>query len=266
MICKISGDFVYDKSELISSPHLFTTRLGGVSKGVYESLNTSFTVGDDRENVLENLRRIAEKVGFSLEDIVCSMQVHSAKCKKVGRSDIGTGVSRPVFDEPVDAMMTDEDGVLLLVRSADCTPILLEDSRTGAVAAIHSGWKGTLQNIAKETVNAMEREYGTKPEDINAAIGACISKESFEVGDEVAELFENAGYAEFVDRISYEKSHIDIRAICAYQLENVGVKNIDISNECTKINNKKYFSHRAQGAKRGLLAAVIGKKKTEETK
>ncbi len=257
MIHKFSGNLEYLQSALISAPHLFTTRLGGVSEGAYATLNTSFTVGDKDENVHENLSRVAGTLGFAEGDIVCLKQIHSAICVRVGKEQKGAGIFKEKIPFQADAVTTNEKGVLLLVRSSDCTPILLYDKNHNAVCAIHSGWRGTLADIVGASVRKMEEEYGTKGADICAAIGPCISKESFEVGDEVATVFESAGYAVFVDRTSYEKPHIDIPAICAYQLERCGVTQIETAGECTKINNAKYFSHRAQGAVRGLLAAVI---------
>jgi len=260
MIFKELNGLPVNVAENINAPHLFSTRLGGVSSGVYESLNTSFTVGDDEKNVRENLKRIANALGYEESDIVCSNQTHSTVSRKVGSLDKGTGVLKERFSEPADALMTDDSGVLLLVRSADCTPVLLWDKDNKAVAAIHSGWKGTLENIIGATVKCFMQNYGIEAQNVRAAIGPCISKESFEVGSDVAKLFSDKGYGGFID-LSYEKPHIDLVAICKSQLEKEGVESIDVSGECTKINNGKYFSHRAQGIKRGLLCAVIGKGK-----
>lgn len=258
MIFKDLNGLYANIAENISAPHLFSTRQGGVSSGVYASLNTSFTVGDDEKNVHENLSRIAKALGYEESDIVCSNQAHSTVCRKVDRFDKGAGVFKEKFSSPADALMTDDESVLLLVRSADCTPVLLWDKDNTAVAAIHSGWKGTLENIIGKTVKSFCENYGTKAENVCAAIGPCISKESFEVGEDVASLFKYKGYSEFIDR-TYEKPHIDLVMICKSQLKAEGITSIDVSGECTKINNGKYFSHRAQGIKRGLLCAVIGK-------
>lgn len=262
MVLKNVGALVANVAENISAPHLFSTRLGGVSEGVYASLNTSFTVGDDEMNVHENLSRVAKALGYEESDIVCSNQTHSTVCRRVDRLDKGVGVSREKFSSPADALMTDDADVLLLVRSADCTPVLLWDENGKAVAAIHSGWKGTLENIIANTVESFCKCYGIAAEHIHAAIGPCISKESFEVGEDVAKMFSDKGYGEYIDR-SFTKPHIDLVAICMAQLHKKGVTSIDASYECTKINNDKYFSHRAQGIKRGLLCAVIGKGKKE---
>ncbi len=261
MIFKNKSGLPVNVAENINAPHFFSTRHGGVSSGVYESLNTSFTVGDDEKNVHENLKRIANALGYDESDIVCSNQTHSTVSRKVTSDDKGTGVFKEKFSEPADAIMTSDEDVLLLVRSADCTPVLLWDKDNTAVAAIHSGWKGTLENIIGATVKSFCESYGVAAKNICAAIGPCISKESFEVGEDVAKMFADKGYGSFIDR-DYEKPHIDLVAICKSQLEKEGVANIDVSGECTKINNAKYFSHRAQGIKRGLLCAVIGKGKS----
>ncbi len=263
MIFKNIGTLPVNVAENINAPHFFSTRFGGVSSGVYASLNTSFTVGDDEKNVHENLSRIAKALGYEEGDIVCSNQTHSTVYRKVTSADKGTGVFKEKFSEPADAVMTDDDEVLLLVRSADCTPVLLWDKNNTAVAAIHSGWKGTIDNIIGKTVNGFCESYGIDAENICAAIGPCISTESFEVGKDVAKMFSDKGYGSFIDR-NHEKPHIDLVAICKSQLEKEGIASIDVSGECTKINNEKYFSHRAQGVKRGLLCAVIGKGKNKK--
>ena len=258
MILKNKDGLLYWQSEGISAPHLFTTRAGGVSTGEFASLNVSFVVGDDRENVLENINRIASVLGYTASDVVCSRQAHTTVCRRVGREQRGVGVFLPRFEEPADALITDEEDVLLLVRCADCTPILLHDVKNNAVAAIHSGWKGTLSNVIASTVEKMKNEFGTRGEDITAAIGACISACCFEVGEEVAALFENAGYGRFINYSG--KARIDLKAICRHQLtaQGVGENAVNVSEECTKCKSDVYFSHRAQGDKRGLLAAVIG--------
>lgn len=259
-----NGELLYLKSDKLEAPHLFTTRLGGVSTDCFSSLNLSFMVGDEREAVLENMSRVARTLSFKKEDIVCSRQAHTTVCKRVGKSERGIGVVRERFSQPADALVTNEEDVLLLVRCADCTPVLLWDSATGAVAAIHSGWRGTLSNIIKSSIETMSAEFGTKAENIKAAVGSCISECCFEVGEDVATDFDEKGYGAYVSRKG-EKPHVDLKGICVSQLCALGVdeSNIDVSEDCTKCMSNIYFSHRAQGEKRGLLAAVIGiKRKT----
>lgn len=169
------GALEYLAAEGISAPHAFTTRLGGVSTGVLASLNIGVHRGDDPENVLENYRILGDALGFSREDLVLTRQTHTDIVRRVTRADCG----RDLFTRDIpecDALITNDPGVALVVFTADCTPILLEDPRTGAVGAVHAGWRGTAAAIAAKTAMAMAEQFGSRPEDIRAAIGPNIGK------------------------------------------------------------------------------------------
>ena len=139
----------YLVAEGICVPHCFTTRLGGVSKGHLASLNIGIRRGDAPENVAENFRILGEAVGFSLEDLVSTRQVHSDIVWQVGRAQRGTAITLGSSPE-CDALITNEAGTGLVIYTADCTPILLHDPVTGAVGAAHAGWKGTAAAIAEK--------------------------------------------------------------------------------------------------------------------
>ena len=171
----------------------FTTRLGGVSTGMFSSMNLSFTRGDREEAVRENFRRAGKAMGFSVESIVTSDQTHTDHVRVVTREDCGGGILRPRTYRQVDGLLTREPGVTLATFYADCVPLYFVDPVRRAIALTHSGWRGTVQRIGKVTVETMAREFGSRPEDLVAAIGPSICQDCYEVGEEVAEAF----YREF---------------------------------------------------------------------
>ena len=130
----------------------FSTRLGGVSRGCCESMNLSFTRGDDPEAVMENYRRIGHALGISPEQIVCSDQTHTVNVRKVGRDDCGNGITKPKPYRDVDGLITDEAQVALATFYADCVPLYLVDPEKKAIGLAHSGWRGTVGKIGKATV------------------------------------------------------------------------------------------------------------------
>ena len=172
--------------------HAFSTRLGGVSEGIYASMNLSFTRGDSDEAVRENFRRFSAALGFSPEDIVCSSQTHTANVREMTEKDRGNGVTRPGVYEDVDGMITDVPGVVLATFYADCVPLYFIDPAHRAVGLSHSGWRGTAAGIGRVTVRKMQETYGTRPEDIRSAIGPSICQECYEVSEDVILEFRDA--------------------------------------------------------------------------
>ena len=152
--------------------HCFSTRHGGVSTGFLSSLNLGVHRGDDWKNVYENYRRLGSAVGFTPEQTVFTHQTHTDIVARVGAADRGWGLFREVEPER-DGICTDEPGVALVCFSADCTPILLHDPVRHAAAAVHAGWRGTAKGIAARCVEAMVRDFGTDPADLQAAVGPC---------------------------------------------------------------------------------------------
>ena len=147
------GQLEYLTAQHLHTPHCFTTRLGGVSRGCLESLNIGTSRGDDPENVLENYRRLGSAIGFDIHSLVLSRQTHSSIVCPVTEKDRGVGLFAPPLPE-CDALITNTPGLALVVFTADCTPILLWDSATGAVGAAHAGWRGTASGIAARVVEA----------------------------------------------------------------------------------------------------------------
>lgn len=253
-----NGTLEYLISDGISVPHCFTTRFGGVSAGHLASLNIGIHRGDEWANVLKNYEILGNALGFDVKKLVLSHQTHTDIVRKISASDCGCGLYGPELPE-CDALITNEPGVALTVFTADCTPILLHDPVTGAVGAVHAGWRGTAASIAGKTVAAMSREYGTKPEDIRAAIGPNIGFCCFETDVDVpgAMLEAFGGGAEPFIRPNGEKYYVDLKEINALVLRRAGVRRIDISEACTVCEHHRFWSHRVTKGLRGSQGAII---------
>jgi polyphenol oxidase len=229
--------------------HGFTTRLGGVSQGRFATLNLGERWGDEPAAVAENLRRVAAAGNFSLDALVRVRQVHGAAVLAAVDVDEAS---------EADALWHHRDhgeGPVVAVLTADCVPILLCDRAATVVAAVHSGWRGTVANIAARTVETLATA-GAAPRDLCAAIGPCIEREAFEVGEEVAEQFAER----FVSREGYAKPHVDLLGCVRAQLEAAGVpaNQIERVGACTHANHDRYFSYRRDGAGIGQQLSFIG--------
>ena len=250
----------YLSSDVISGNvvHCFSTRRGGVSTGYLESLNLGVHRGDDWKNVYENYRRLGAAVGFTPEQTVFTHQTHTDIVARVGAADRGWGLFREVEPER-DGICTNEPGVALVCFAADCTPILLHDPVRHAVAAVHAGWRGTALGIVKRCVEHMNREFGTIPADLEAAIGPCIGPCCFETDCNVPEAMLDALGEEALPLIrrSGEKYYPDLKRINTLWLRRAGVRKIDLSCDCTKCQPDRFWSHRYHGAARGSLAGII---------
>ena len=246
-------------AEGIEAPHCFTTRYGGVSTGIWESMNIGPSRGDDLQKVVENYRILGDVLGFIPEDVVIARQTHSDIVRTVTRADRGAGLLREKLEEECDALITGEPGVALMVSTADCTPILFWDPVTGAVGAAHAGWRGTASAIGAKTVEAMCARFGCKPENIRAAIGPNIGPCCFETDADVP----NAMVTAFGDAVlpfirqTGDKHYVNLKEINALVLRRAGVKHIDISTDCTKCQPQRFWSHRITGLNRGSQGAII---------
>lgn len=245
--------------------HGFSTRKGGVSKEHLASLNLSFSVEDARENVLENFRRIGERFGKTPEDFVLSKQSHETKVLKVGTKDRGKGITKDRDYEGIDALITDEKGLILSCFSADCVPILFYDPIHKAVGACHSGWRGTKGKILRNVVEEMRKHFSSNPADILIAIGPSISKEQYIVSEDLGlsfledypDLGEDA--ASPIQRISKDKFQLDLWDLNRRIALDSGIReeHISISGYCTMENPELFFSHRYSQGRRGLQGAFI---------
>lgn len=238
--------------------HAFSTRFGGVSSGHLSSLNLGTHRGDAPENVWENYRILGAAVGFAPEQTVFTKQQHTAIVRRVGAADRGTGLLREQT-AVCDGLITNEPDVALCCFGADCATILLYDPVHRAVGAVHSGWRGTAQGIAREAVLAMERAFGSNPADIRAAIGPSIGQCCFETDEDVPKAMLASLGAEAEAHIEQrgEKYFVDNKALCRLWLLRAGVRQIDLSCDCTRCQPDRFWSHRAAGNARGSLAGII---------
>lgn len=239
--------------------HGFSTRLGGKSVLSHTaSMNTGFFRGDDDSLVVENIRELCTLSDSSM-DVVCTPQIHSDIIRYVTEENIGEGT---VCDVPFscDGFVTDRPGVTLLVRVADCTPILMCGKKADGspvVAAVHAGWKGAVAGIGSNAVQKM-RELGA--DNIHCAIGACIHKCCFQVGEDFIESVKTARGADFASEYIEHRNgsyYADLPGMNANILRSAGIDQIDIIDECTLCKPYLYHSHRATGGKRGTMGAVI---------
>lgn len=252
--------------------HAFSTRLGGVSQGHLSSMNLSFHRGDIPEAVMENHRRFAGAVGYKEERLVFSDQVHTTKIHKVTEADCGKGIVKDSDILGVDGLMTDRPGIPLMTFYADCVPLYFYDPKRSAVALAHSGWRGTAAGMGAVMVEAMNREYGSQPEDILCAVGPSICQECYEISEDVAEEFRRTYPSEVCADILRDdkngKYHLSLWKANQYILLNAGIRkeNLAVTDICTCCNPELLYSHRASQGKRGNLAAVIMLREKEERK
>lgn len=240
--------------------HIFSTRAGGVSSGMYSAMNLSFRNGDVQENVYKNYEKLCSAVGINVDNLVLSRQKHTNNVVCVTKNDCGTGYNKPSFED-VDGLITNESGVALVTQFADCTPLLFCDPVKKVIANSHSGWRGTVKQIGKVTVEKMVKQYGCNPADIVAAIGPCICKSCYEVDDLVYDEFNKAGLLSegVFTKKPNGKYMLDLRLANKNILFSSGIReeNIDIADICTCCNADMLHSHRATAGKRGNLAAII---------
>lgn len=240
----------------------FTTREGGVSKGIFESLNLSFTRGDDPDAVKENYRRIAAAFGKEETDIVCSDQTHTTNVVRVDGSCGGYGITRERPYTDVDGLVTDEPGLILATFYADCVPLYFVDPVHRAIGLSHSGWRGTVARMGQATLTKMREEFGTDPKDVYAAIGPSICQACYEVSEDVADAFKEA-FAGHEREILLDKGNgkyqLDLWRSNEIVMLDAGIKreHLAVTNICTCCNERLLFSHRASKGKRGNLGAFL---------
>lgn len=270
-----------ESTELVS--HLFSTRLGGVSENECSTMNFSYTRGDKKEAVDENYRRIAQILGCSHNDFVCTDQTHTTNVRKVTSADKGKGTVKARDYTDIDGLITNETGIVLATFYADCVPLYFVDISHKAIGLSHSGWRGTVNCMGKKTLAAMKQEYGTNPESVVAAIGPSICQDCYEVSGDVADSFSQ----NFSHASAYEKEYLahcklaeSQHSCLVYEKENgkyqlnlwyanymvlreagIPASNIEITDLCTCCNPDYLFSHRASHGRRGNLGAFMMLKK-----
>ncbi|HBA47549.1 MAG TPA: peptidoglycan editing factor PgeF [Lachnospiraceae bacterium] len=239
--------------------HLFSTRLGGVSKGAYASMNFSVIRGDRPEDVLENYKRIAGILGCDTGDMVASHQTHTTNIRRVTGADRGKGISRERDYEDVDGMITNEPGIVLVTYFADCVPLYFVDPVHRAIGLAHSGWRGTAGRMGACMVRAMQDAFGSRPEELYAAIGPSICRDCYEVSEDVAKQFKDMGESVVLPGKAPGKYQLDLWLANERILEQAGIpgERIAVTDLCTCHNSEYLFSHRASGGKRGNLGAFL---------
>lgn len=250
-----------EKTEFVT--HGFTTRMGGVSEGYCSTMNISTTRGDDPKAIEENQRRLARALGVRVEDFTYTHQTHTTNVAVVREEDRGKR-----FME-TDGMVTDVPGICLVTFYADCVPLYFVDPVHRAIGLSHSGWRGTVKRMGQVTLERMKEAYGTKPEDVFAAIGPSICQDCYEVSGDVIEEFRK-NFSEFVwSQLFYEKENgkyqLNLWRANQIVLTEAGVEaqNIAVTNLCTHCNPEILFSHRSTGVKRGNLSALLAIKREE---
>ena len=247
-------------SKLISFPHGFSTRFGGVSTGIFESLNLGMNRGDDAECVKENYKRFFRACRIESESFVCGRQVHGNNVMIVDSKDAAKPYGYDQLFE-ADGYVTNMPNVPLVVFTADCIPLLLADEKNRVVASVHSGWRGTVLDIERQAIEKMV-SLGAETANIKACIGPAIGRCCFEVGAEVIEAVNGLLNEDASDLYTLKengKYMLDLKMVVKRCLMRSGLKeeNIEIIDECTMCMPDKYWSHRYTGGERGSQAAVI---------
>lgn len=261
--------------------HLVTTRRGGVSRGAFSSMNLSFTRGDNPEDVAENYRRIGQVLDCPPERMAASRQSHTTHIRRVGEEDAGKGVVFPCDYADVDGLITDVPRLALVTFYADCVPLLFVDGKRRVIGAAHSGWRGTADRMGACMTRALGEAFGTKPQDLFAAIGPSICQSCYQVSRDVAQRFfpldgeetkelrraaavklygqERLLQVAEPDQSEPGKYRLDLWLANLLILMQAGIpaEQIFVTDLCTCHNSGYLFSHRVSAEKRGNLAAFL---------
>ena len=233
-----------------------TTRHGGCSTGNYAAFNINRFCGDNEEDIQKNREALCQTLGINDDHLIMPHQVHLTEVLKVDKAFLSLdNEGRMEGLEGYDALMTNLKGVCIGVSTADCIPILLYDKEEHAVCAIHAGWRGTVKRIVERAIEAMKENYGTQPQQLVAQIGPGIHLDRFEVGDEVYDNFDQAGFDMSAISIKKEKWHIDLPECNRLQLIASGLQpqHIKVSPVCTYQQAEDYFSARRLGINSGRI-------------
>lgn len=256
------SNVLIEKSELIKYPHGFSTRFGGVSTGVYASLNLGMNRGDKQELVIENWNRFLDAAGVQNREFVCGSQVHGNNVVIAGVEDLRPAYG-PGLMHDADGYVTSLCNVPLVIFTADCVPLLLSDEENGVIGAIHCGWKSTVADIEGQAIEKM-LSLGADPSTIHAALGPAIDVCCFEVGPEVIIAVQDLLNYPATDCYTLKRNGkymLDLRGVVVKRLIQLGLKpdNIEKVGGCTMCHPNMYFSHRFSNGSRGSLACVIEK-------
>ncbi len=252
--------FQFPTFESLPVEHAIFTRVGGVSPKPWKSLNVGGTVGDDLERVRLNQARAVEALNRETDSVFDVWQVHSADYVFTRTPRDGKPYTK------ADIILTDDPGVTLFMRFADCVPIMLVDPEHHAVALAHAGWLGTIRGAALAAFAALQKHCGSKAENIYAGLGPSIGPDHYEVGEDVLDQYRVA-FPEHVDELFIrrdEKFFLDLWSANQFQLQSAGIERIEVARICTACNLDSWFSHRAEGGRTGRFGALLALKRKEE--
>ena len=233
------------------------SRQGGVSPVPWNSLNLGNTVGHESTRVEENKNKLLSSIGYFPDQLAQIRQVHSAHVEVVDKP-----TNRSDVLSQGDAMISNEPGLLMLLRFADCVPILFFDPVNKATGIAHAGWKGTVKEVAISAVSKMKKQFGTNPSDLIVGIGPSIGPDHYEIGEDVVEEVKRT-FPHHWDKLLIsvlDKVKLDLWEANRISLKKAGVKHIEMAEICTACNVDDWYSHRAEKGKTGRFAAVIGLK------
>ena len=259
-------DRMYFKSKLLEEipglVHCFTSKNGGESKGKISGLNLGFRVGDDCDAVAANYLLVAKDLGFPEKRMTAAKQTHSTDIVVVTNENSGCGVSRLSETFEADGLVTNLSNTPIGVFYADCVPILLADKSTGVIAAVHSGWRGTVGRISENAIKVMREKFGASPSNIFAVIGPSIGPCCFETGAEVATEFDET----LCQKLPDGKFKVDLWEANRRILLGCGIlpENIDVFGLCTVCRNDILYSYRTHKDKTGRMGAFIMIKEDRE--
>lgn len=244
----------------------FSTRLGGSSLPPRDGLNTALHVGDEESAVIANRRAIADALGWPFEAWTCAEQVHGCRVVRVTGDERGMGrLSRQSAIQDADALITDEPDILLTMFFADCVPLYFYDPEHEALGLAHAGWKGTVDDVAGETIRAMSEAFGTAPAQLFAAIGPSIGACCYEVDDNVMNRVREVvpDDESFHVPSSEGKSRLNLKEINKHLMIKAGIlpSRIELSGWCTSCSTDLFFSHRKERGQTGRMMSWLGKKK-----
>lgn len=260
-----NGVALIEFNSLKSFPQLtcaFSTRIGGISEGFYSSMNLSFNVGDNPDTVKENYRILCNAIGINPENLVISHQTHKTNILPITLADRGKNIWRECDYSDIDALMTNEKGIALVTHSADCCLLGFFDHCQNVIAMSHAGWRGTVGEIGRKTVEAMIDRYACNPKDINVVLAPSIAKCCYEVDEPVLREFKKLSYLD-LSKVFFQKSNgkymLDLWEANKQILVNAGIKadNIEITDICTNCQSEYFHSHRATGGKRGVNGLIM---------
>jgi polyphenol oxidase len=247
--------FYFSSLRIAGYRHAFVTRHGGVSQKPWHSLNLGGSVGDDPARVIANKQRVLQELGFGKESAFDVWQVHGCS---VAVASAPRSYNTP--QQQADIILTDKPCITLMMRFADCVPILLFDPQHRVAGIVHSGWKGTIRKTALTAVQSMSQLFGSKPDRILAAIGPSIGPDHYEVGPEVVQLVKHSFPAD-ADQFLISQNgvvHFDLWRANQSLLAQGGVQNVEVAELCTACHVEDWFSHRAENGITGRFAVLAG--------